>query len=241
VTTEQVNHPEHKIAGAPISWGVSEVPGWGFQLGPDRVLREMCEVGLLATEIGPEGFLPSEPAAMVIGGTDPAELARQAPKRIAHLHLKDVDSTIAARVQSGQLSYSEAVRMECTGRSVTVMWTSPPSSDTYGHMATSAGTPSNRTRFSPQNPKTKGLSRTYGSVPNICGQSSLNPHTRCDSYSREDHLCAGEPSDHCDTVNHETRSPWSTSASMCAKTAVVRVWLPMKSGGRPIESRLARR
>ena len=27
---------------------------------------------------------------------------------IAHLHLKDIDSTIAARVQSGQLTYSEA-------------------------------------------------------------------------------------------------------------------------------------
>jgi inosose dehydratase len=47
---------------------------------------------------------------LLIGGTDPAELARQAPERIAHLHLKDVDSTIAARVQSGHLSYSEAVR-----------------------------------------------------------------------------------------------------------------------------------
>jgi hypothetical protein len=32
VTTEQVNHPEHKIAGAPISWGVSEVPGWASNL-----------------------------------------------------------------------------------------------------------------------------------------------------------------------------------------------------------------
>ena len=27
-----------KIAGAPISWGVCEVPGWGFQMNPDRVL-----------------------------------------------------------------------------------------------------------------------------------------------------------------------------------------------------------
>jgi hypothetical protein len=26
---------EAKIAGAPISWGVCEVPGWGDQLGPD--------------------------------------------------------------------------------------------------------------------------------------------------------------------------------------------------------------
>jgi inosose dehydratase len=47
---------------------------------------------------------------LLIGGTDPAELARQAPERIAHLHLKDVDSTIATRVQSGQLTYSDAVR-----------------------------------------------------------------------------------------------------------------------------------
>jgi inosose dehydratase len=223
----------YKIAGAPISWGVCEVPGWGYQLGPERVLREMREVGLSATELGPEGFLPSEPAAMakvlsqhglqavggftplllhvpghdpvpevdrvldgfvaaqagvlvlsavtgaegydtrpeldddgwltllsnldrlsalaeergvravlhphvgtmiekghevqrvldgssislcldtghlLIGGTDPAALARQAPARIAHLHLKDVDSTVAAKVRSGRLTYSEAVR-----------------------------------------------------------------------------------------------------------------------------------
>jgi inosose dehydratase len=46
---------------------------------------------------------------LFIGGTDPAELAGQAPSRIAHVHLKDVDSTIAAKVQSGRLTYSEAV------------------------------------------------------------------------------------------------------------------------------------
>lgn len=28
----------HRLAGAPISWGVCEVPGWGLQLSPDRVL-----------------------------------------------------------------------------------------------------------------------------------------------------------------------------------------------------------
>ena len=53
-----------KIAGAPISWGVCEVPGWGYQLAPDRVLAEMREVGLTATELGPDGFLPSQPEAM---------------------------------------------------------------------------------------------------------------------------------------------------------------------------------
>ena len=51
-----------KIAGAPISWGVCEVPGWGYQMEPDRVLKEMAELGLGATEFGPLGFLPIEPA-----------------------------------------------------------------------------------------------------------------------------------------------------------------------------------
>src|SRR5438132_3833904 len=53
-----------RIAGAPISWGVCEVPGWGYQLKPQRVLAEMRDVGLAATELGPEGFLPAEPVAM---------------------------------------------------------------------------------------------------------------------------------------------------------------------------------
>ncbi|MEO0313210.1 MAG: hypothetical protein RL140_440 [Actinomycetota bacterium] len=51
-----------KIAGAPISWGVCEVPGWGHQMGPERVLREMASLGLKATEFGPLGFLPTEAA-----------------------------------------------------------------------------------------------------------------------------------------------------------------------------------
>lgn len=52
-----------KIAGAPISWGVCEVPGWGYQMSPDRVLQEMVEVGLTATEFGPQGWLPVEATA----------------------------------------------------------------------------------------------------------------------------------------------------------------------------------
>jgi inosose dehydratase len=52
-----------RVAGAPISWGVCEVPGWGHQLDPDTVLRQMRELGLAATEFGPDGFLPDDPAA----------------------------------------------------------------------------------------------------------------------------------------------------------------------------------
>jgi inosose dehydratase len=233
VSTTGPSAAEARIAGAPISWGVCEVPGWGYQLGPDRVLAEMREVGLAATELGPDGFLPAQPDAMarvldhhglravggftplllhlashdpvpeverllqgydaagagvlvlsaatgaegydtrpeldddgwrvllanldrlaalavdrgvravlhphvgtmvesgaevrrvldgsgvslcldtghlLIGGTDPAELARQAPERIAHLHLKDVDARLAGRVQDGRLTYTEGVR-----------------------------------------------------------------------------------------------------------------------------------
>jgi len=52
-----------RIAGAPISWGVCEVPGWGYQLAVDRVLGEMRDLGLTASEFGPAGFLADEPAA----------------------------------------------------------------------------------------------------------------------------------------------------------------------------------
>jgi inosose dehydratase len=54
-----------RIAGAPISWGLCEVPGWGYQLTPQRVLSEMQELGLVATEFGPPGFLETDSNARV--------------------------------------------------------------------------------------------------------------------------------------------------------------------------------
>lgn len=79
-----------KIATAPISWGISEVPDWGVQLSPERVLREMRELGFEATELGPEGFLPEAPADKA------AELAKFDMKAIGSfvpvvLHDADVD------------------------------------------------------------------------------------------------------------------------------------------------------
>src|SRR5258705_3310721 len=47
-----------KLAAAPISWGVCEVPGWGFQLDQDRVLQDTVRLGLPEIEAGPPGFLP---------------------------------------------------------------------------------------------------------------------------------------------------------------------------------------
>jgi inosose dehydratase len=51
---------DDRIAGAPISWGVCEVPGWGVMLPAQRVFAEMRSLGLTATELGAPGFLPRD-------------------------------------------------------------------------------------------------------------------------------------------------------------------------------------
>jgi len=58
VTVLEETLHDRRLAGAPISWGVCEVPGWGHQLPPRRVLSEMASLGLHATELGPDGYLP---------------------------------------------------------------------------------------------------------------------------------------------------------------------------------------
>jgi inosose dehydratase len=67
-----------QIAAAPISWGVCEVPGWGHQLTPERVLAEMAGLGVTASEFGPDGFLPGPLLAVhgvtAVGGFVPAVL-----------------------------------------------------------------------------------------------------------------------------------------------------------------------
>ena len=79
-----------RVAGAPITWGVDGSPGWGYLMGRDRVLREMVESGLSATELGPDGYLPTDPVELrgylsrfrlsIVGGFVPALLYR--PDRI---------------------------------------------------------------------------------------------------------------------------------------------------------------
>lgn len=55
----------NRIAAAPISWGVCEVPGWGRVLDPATVLGEMSALGISATELGPPGYLPTTSAGLV--------------------------------------------------------------------------------------------------------------------------------------------------------------------------------
>ena len=61
-----------RIASAPISWGICEVPGWGQMLPTERVLTEMTSLGITATEYGAPGFLPADPQEVrgVLDGHD---------------------------------------------------------------------------------------------------------------------------------------------------------------------------
>jgi inosose dehydratase len=53
-----------RVAGAPISWGVCEAPGWGVELPPSVVLAQMAALGLAATELGPTGYLGPDPESV---------------------------------------------------------------------------------------------------------------------------------------------------------------------------------
>jgi inosose dehydratase len=73
-----------RVAGAPVSWGVIEVPDWGYQMPAGRVLGEAASLGLAAVEAGPEELLPRDPSEVsemlagfglsLVGGFVPAVL-----------------------------------------------------------------------------------------------------------------------------------------------------------------------
>ena len=73
-----------RVAGAPVSWGIIEVPNWGYQMPAGRVLQEAASLGLEAMEAGPEEFLPDYAARVaevlsgyglsLVGGFVPAVL-----------------------------------------------------------------------------------------------------------------------------------------------------------------------
>lgn len=100
-----------RIASAPISWGVIEVPNWGVQLDRDRVLGEMVSLGITATEFGPEGFLPDAPASRArvladaglsaVGGFYPAVLHRSAEPGSADDPVPAIERELEAYVAAG--------------------------------------------------------------------------------------------------------------------------------------------
>jgi inosose dehydratase len=59
------------IGSAPVSWGVFELPPGGNVWSWDRVLDEIAATGYAGTELGPYGYLPTDPPTLA------AELARR--------------------------------------------------------------------------------------------------------------------------------------------------------------------
>jgi inosose dehydratase len=121
---------ESCIAGAPISWGVIEVPDWGYQMEADQVLREAASIGLTAIEAGPEGFLPRDPAEAsrlldehglrLVGGFVPVVLHR-ADAREAELASVEQQAELLAAAgadvlilaaSTGQDEYEETVELD---------------------------------------------------------------------------------------------------------------------------------
>lgn len=95
-----------RLAAAPISWGICEAPGWGMQLPPTRVLAEMRDLGIVATELGALGWLPTEPAALrsmladhslrLIGGFVPLILHRADQADTVVAEARTAAATLAA-------------------------------------------------------------------------------------------------------------------------------------------------
>ena len=74
-----------RLAGAPISWGVCEVPGWGVQVSPERMLDDAMRLDLRDIEAGPPGFLPADAREAPTEANDPArDVARSRDFALAH-------------------------------------------------------------------------------------------------------------------------------------------------------------
>ena len=53
-----------QIASAPVSWGITESIAFPPEYPYPRVLDEIAEAGYVATELGPYGFLPTDPVTL---------------------------------------------------------------------------------------------------------------------------------------------------------------------------------
>ena len=119
-----------RVAGAPISWGVCEVPDWGYQMNAETVLSEMASLGLSATEAGPEEFLPEDPDEVsrlldrhglrLVGGFVPAVLHRAdlrarelaSVRRQAELFAAAGARVLVLAASTGQDGYEDATELD---------------------------------------------------------------------------------------------------------------------------------
>ena len=118
-----------RLASAPISWGVCEVPGWGHELKPDRVLREMAEIGIVGTELGSAGYLPADPDDLrqtcegaglrLVGGFVPLVLSDESQREVLEAAVHESAALLAGGgasvfVTAAVSSWDWAPRFELT-------------------------------------------------------------------------------------------------------------------------------
>jgi inosose dehydratase len=130
-TTRPTAPIDDRLAGAPISWGACEIPGWGVMPSPDRVLAEMAELGLRGTELGAPGFFPDDPASIsellarhgleLVGGFVPLVL-----------HRPDLDATIEEARKAARLIAEAGGQMFVAGVVQDVEWSAPQELDDQG-------------------------------------------------------------------------------------------------------------
>lgn len=94
-----------RLANAPVSWGVSEATG-GSQPLAATVLDEIAACGYAGTELGPYGFLPTEPAALraalaarglaLVGAFCPLTLHDRASREAALVEAERIIALLAA-------------------------------------------------------------------------------------------------------------------------------------------------
>ena len=83
-----------RLANAPVSWGIMEVEGWNPPLPYTVFLDELQKAGYDGTELGPYGYLP----------TDPEMLAMELDSRSLQL----LSAFVPMRLKEAQLQMGEA-------------------------------------------------------------------------------------------------------------------------------------
>src|ERR1700676_210099 len=95
-----------KFASAPDSWGVLDFPGPSWDQSYQQMLDEMVTAGYMGTELGPYGFLPTDPTLLadelgkrklaLLGSFVPAPLSDPASTKLVIDQIRKVGGLLAA-------------------------------------------------------------------------------------------------------------------------------------------------
>jgi inosose dehydratase len=119
--------PDTHLDGLDRSIELDEAE-WSTLLLNLRRLQDLAAAHGLRTALHPHWGMAIEQAAQVdrvmassdvdlcldtghlyLGGADPVQVARRAPERVIHVHLKDVDAGLADQLRSGALTFDQEV------------------------------------------------------------------------------------------------------------------------------------